>query len=473
MRGTSGALKTHPFRASSATRERPPPSMACWQRLAAVSGAIAVLTACGGSPPPPPDATPKVAPLGSTVAAPPPEASTVPAGGVPKQPMKPTGFERAARRALENRWLVVVGSGDSAPPLDDLGDLKLKPERVSSSRYVGLAPCQDLLVATSADREDDARFQARKIASTGLPVEVVFADRYVGPDARIDDYCDANEEEAPMQCGDLHFIVSQEGDNWLALDASVAELRAAMAEAGEISGAGAWWSAPLPDSVAGHAVGDVWQGVGMDGEAACKVTELAAVTRGISRSDITERPTCGLPQLFAKLGCKDEGLMWAVPHKAKLPLRLVKSTTEPSPTALAKAMVSVNQTELLRSMKSEAGHAGHAKTSFEVRKAASEGSTAMTVQGTVSAGGDETTCGGPDVARIVLGVVSGDGEPRVDFREATAIDGFEILDLEGDGKLELFELQWPGIRTIRSSDGSIACRLPIAHCANPCANDAS
>ncbi|MFT4624196.1 MAG: hypothetical protein ACI8PZ_002855 [Myxococcota bacterium] len=452
---------------------------------------VALAGCLGGSPPPPAPALDEAIPDQPEAEAPHdrPVASDISAGD---------------ERSYATRWLVVVQrTVDPEVPFDRLDELKAvetvdaKPVRLYSSHLNGLRPCQHIVVARAYDRREEARYFGHKLTLAGFDVEVIQAGEHAPLDGRVEAWCETSRLSVPSECpSDLHFVLAHGGMQWLDLDLSPGEVARAMVDAEPLAvdpKDSAWWSTALEQKGVGtavmgdtepgdaaqfaHMVGDVWRGVGASDEAVeCEVTGFSVVTRGTPHhrdAKDAKSPTCGVPRMLAQLNCS-EPVTWAVPELVELPTRYVRATDrEPTPIAMAKVMVTLTDSDLytrVRAITREATDANRAlldeATDIQLYKSA-DGREVLLVEGTLRTGEGKATCGRSDVNARIVGVVDSRGAVLSEFREFSgSVDG--LIDVDGDGRPELLQQQWPAMPTLFAAGGDLLCRVPTGYCDSPC-----
>jgi hypothetical protein len=432
-----------------------------------------VLAACGS--PPPPSA---------------PAASAAEGGSGPAEARAPKvgdrmGGARAVKpiaglvgdpSALADRWLVVVSRsatpGGESPALDLLAahpELEVQPQRLPSSAFRSLAPCEELVVAGAYVGRDEAAFQQRKLAAIDVTSELLFTGAYVGRRPQLEAWCAAQEDNGTADCGDTRFVEEIAGKRWLALglDATTTKGLIEGAPAPTPAADGSWVT-PLSAASAGSvSVGDVWEAwAGSTSAGACKVVGLSAVTRSIPSGE-----PCGGPEVLAEVDCRDAAL-FAVRPGARTPTAW-EHTGEPRPAPLAAAMVAVTQSDAFRAARGAVQRASDARRAkvdekFDVDVIRSATGAGMLVTATVSTGATGEGCTAEGEVHTVVGIVGPGGEVVTAFQDIGKGGVEAIVDLDGDGRPEIMDRAWPGVRSWRAVDGSTRCSLHPPQCINPC-----
>lgn len=431
---------------------------------------ILALHACGGPPP-----TSAVA----SASQPEPGVPTLPKmgdrlGGA--RAVKPNVGIVGDPSAMADRWLVVVArsntAGADSPSLGVLAahpELEVQPTRVSSSAFRSLAPCEELVVAGAYVGRDEAAFQQRKLAAVDVTSDLVFTGAYVGRRPQLEAWCGARQGAVSADCGDTRFVDQRAGKRWLALGLDAATTRGLVEGApAPAAAADGSWVAPLTASAAGAVtVGDVWEGwSSTEATGACKVVGLAAVTRSIPSG-----APCGGPEVLAEVECR-EGASFAVRPGARPPTPWLR-TGEPKPAPLAAAMVAVTQSDAFRAARDAVQRVAEARRAkvdeaFDIDVVRSSTGAGMLVAATLSTGSSGEGCTAEGEVHTVVGVVGAGGEVLTAFQDIGKGAVEAVVDLDGDGRPELLDQAWPGVRAWHGVDGATRCALEPPQCVNPC-----
>ncbi len=390
--------------------------------------------------------------------------------------IKPSAVLIGDPTSLADRWLVVAArsnvAGSDSPAIGALAnhpELEVQLMRVPSSAFRGLAPCEELVVAGAFIGRDEASFLMRKLATIDVTAELLFTGPYVGRRPQLEAWCEASRTEVSADCGDTRFVETVGGQSWLLLGLDAESTRSLVQSAGapEAQSDGSWVAA-LPAQTAGLiTVGDIWEGWSPTGPSgACKVTGLSALTRSVPSGE-----PCGGPVVVASVQCPN-GTTFANRPGAKPPTAWERKGA-PKAGPLAAAMVAVTQSDAYRGARDAVqrvadSRRGKVDEDFDVDVIRNAESSAMLVVATLSTGSSGQGCTAEGESRTVVGIVGGKGETLTAFQDIGmgVIDG--VIDLEGDGKPELFDRTWPSVRTVRGSDGAPRCAFEVPQCVNPC-----
>lgn len=411
-----------------------------------------------------------------------------PAGAAPAPPVATRDAlvvaDEATHAALDGQYLVIVHSGAAGEPLPE-GLLALARDparagslvRLRSSRFKGLMPCYDIVIAGASTQLSEARARAAELEAAGVDHYVKPAGSYVGPDPRLDDLC-AAESLGTCDTG-LRFVVHVGDAPHLALqlEAEVAEraIGGSPTPPARLSEDGSVWATPLPvQQVADVRKGDPWTLHSLESERTldCTVASFGAVTIGqphFSWTQAEERPTgpgCGSPEPMARLSCSEPtvGEAWLARPGGSGPLSVI-TLTDPEATALseADARLLVQQAEArLDAAQDQARAQGQP---LQVRHLATGDSGTRLLQLELQTGEGESWCGGPDLSEVHSLVLGAPG-PLVALHETT--DRAVLALVEVDGAVRLVERDWTGSLVMLDASGTEICAWERAYCDCPC-----
>ncbi|MGZ3458256.1 MAG: hypothetical protein ACXU86_07065 [Archangium sp.] len=431
--------------------------------LLAVSGCTG-LRACGTSEPPAPVAS---APDASTlrVAPPPPEA-------------------RYAKA-----WLVIVHA--SATPGEGEGGLEalrktglaVEPHRLSSNAFRHLRPCLEVVVARAfADRAGAEAFQKR-LAEAGVAGDV----KNAGPldperDAkeatcRAEAQAAAARAEARKEAAVPRFVEVHAGRAFMLLGP------AADAGLAPVDERRSLWMAPAEADPTGvFAKGDVVDLYGAAGpvRTGCEVVGFARINRGVPSSGYFQRqpppeaPGCGRAWAFAELDCAmtpNDGV-FALPAGTKAPV-FFESGDEPSPEERVAQEAELRGSPRFTALRTEGQvraeqvqePLGERVKAYDF--ASGERHLVLTVA-RFTTGEGNAACGDDYNQQVTRAVVrEPGGEERVlPLEELDGEDVLGVMDLEGDGKVELLlhESSFSGAVRLLREDGSEVAGAAVENC---------
>jgi hypothetical protein len=387
-------------------------------------------------------------------------------------------------------WLVIIHSsftpGEGAEALAALAKtgLPAAPYRLSTNAFRGLRPCLEVVVAHAfAGRAEAEAFQKR-LAEAGVEAYVKNAGALDLERERKEATCRAEAESAAARArahgprAAPRFVEVHDGRTFMLLGpvdegvalASVDERRSL-------------WMAPAETDPTGlFAKGDSVDLYGAAGpvQSGCKVTGFAWLNRGVphlgyfQQEPPPEAPGCGRPWAFAELDCMmtPNDLAFALPAGTKAPVFFSRGEG-PSDEMLAAQERALRESPLLARLRAEGSiQAEQAQERLQedmTAHAFSEGErhVVLTVA-RIRTGEGNSMCGSDYSGQLTRAVVLGPaGEARV--LGASELDGDEVagvMDLEGDGKVELLLHEpWPAqrVRLIRE-DGTEVAGAEVENC---------
>lgn len=266
----------------------------------------------------------------------------------------------------------------------------------------------------------------------------------------------------PAKDGDLAALTQIQGEPYLS-----GELPVAASGPWSSHSAGAvYWVSPTDQVDPARPVGDRWQ----SGEAVCTVVGYAAVVAEVVDQTPGEygyvAPNCGSPTVWTRLRCEGETAAFAVPSGVTPPRLAASRPVDPEASARAEAVLRANPRWL--------ADVEEAKRDAELRHIAVDESVAVSAWGlgadalllvdaSVWSGEGVDWCGGEDVLRRVVLVLTDEAQPRVLTDQG--LDGRTVLsglmDISGDGIPEL-RLGHDGTEVL--TGGSSRSLEPVAIC---------
>ncbi|HYO58268.1 hypothetical protein [Archangium sp.] len=438
--------------------------------LLAVSGCTG-LRGCGASEP-----TPVQAPASAASA---PDASTPSVAPPPPE----------ARYA--KKWLVIVHSsstpGEGSGVLEALRKtgLPAEPVRLSTNAFRDLRPCLEMVVAKVFAGRAEAESFRKQLAEAGVEAYVKNAGPLEPEREGKEAVCRAEAEAHAARAEALNlrtvprFVESHAGRTFMLLGEGTESVALEPVDARR-----SVWMAPVEEDPTGlFARGDTVDLYGAAGpvQAGCAVTGFAWINRGVphfgyfQQEPPPEAPGCGRPWAFAELDCAvapDAPLAFALPAGTKAPVFFGASEGLSAEVLEAQeaALLQSSRFATLRAEGSVQAEQVQEKLSEEVRvfNYSSGDTHAVFTVARFRTGEGNSACG-PDynqqVTRaVVLG--PGGGERLLPVKELAGEDVVGVLDLEGDGKVELLvQESWPShsVRLLRE-DGSEVAGAVVENC---------
>jgi hypothetical protein len=438
--------------------------------LLAMSGCSG-LRACGEAeqvpvPVPPPAAVEAPGPSTPRVAVPPPEA-------------------RYART-----WLVIIHS--SATPGEGSGALEAlkktglpaEPYRLSTNAFRDLRPCLEVVVAKAFAGRAEADAYQRQLAGAGVQAYVKNAGPLEPDREGRESFCRAGAEAHAARAESLkqqavpRFVESHAGRTFMLLGEASASVALEPVDARR----SLWMGAVEEDPTGLFAKGDKVDLYGAEGpvRAGCEVRGFAWINRGVphfgyfQQEPLPEAPGCGRAWAFAELDCavEPEARVFALPAGTKAPV-FFASGGEPSSEARASQEESLRRSPRFAALRSEGSIQAELvqeELSEEVRTfsyALGERRAVFTVA-RFRTGEGNSTCGADYNQQVTRAVVlePGGGERVLPAKELAGDDVVGVLDLEGDGQVELLlHESWPAqvVRLIRE-DGTEVAGAAVENC---------
>ncbi|MFL5353140.1 hypothetical protein [Archangium sp.] len=437
--------------------------------LLAMSGCSGV-RACGTSEQAPVQASPQAAaaPKPSTprVAVPPPEA-------------------RYAKT-----WLVIIHS--SATPGEGSGALEAlkktglpaEPYRLSTNAFRDLRPCLEVVVAKAFAARAEAAAYQQQLAGAGVEAYVKNAGPLEPEREARDAFCRASAEAHAARAESLkhqtvpRFVESHAGRTFMLLGEASESVALEPMDARR----SLWMGAVAQDPTGLFAKGDKVDLYGAEGpvKAGCEVTGFAWINRGVphfgyfQQEPPPEAPGCGRAWAFAELDCavEPEARVFALPAGTQAP---VFFTSADAPSDEVKA---AQEEALRRSPRFAALRSEGAIQAEQVQEELSEevstfsyGSGERHAVFTVArfrTGEGNSLCGSDYNQQVTRAVVRepGGAERPLPVKELAGDEVVGVLDLEGDGQVELLlHESWPSqaVRLIRE-DGTEVAGAAVENC---------
>ncbi|PTL79401.1 hypothetical protein DAT35_35000 [Vitiosangium sp. GDMCC 1.1324] len=387
-------------------------------------------------------------------------------------------------------WLVIVHSsanpgegGDALAALKKTG-LPSEPRRLSTNAFRDLRPCLEVVVARAFAGRAEADAYQKQLAAAGVEAYVKNAGPLESDREGREAACRAGAEAHAARAESLkrqavpRFVESHAGRTFMLLgEASESVVLEPMDARRSL-----WMSAVEQDPTGLFTRGDGVDLYGVDGpvHAGCKVTGFAWINRGVphfgyfQQEPPPEAPGCGRAWAFAELDCavEPESLVFALPAGSKAPVFFAPSEG-PSSEVLAAQEDALRRSPrfaMLRSEGSVQAEQVQEELSEEVRSfsyASGERYAVVTVA-RFRTGEGNSTCGtdyNQQVSRAVV-LEPGRGERLLPAKELVGDDVVGVLDLEGDGAVELLlHESWPSqaMRLVRE-DGTEVAGAVVENC---------
>ncbi|QRK08783.1 hypothetical protein JQX13_00945 [Archangium violaceum] len=411
-----------------------------------------------------------------------------PAAGAPDA-STPSVVQPPPEARYARMWLVIIHS--SATPGEGRGVLEAlkktglaaEPLRLSTNAFRDLRPCLEVVVAKAfAGRAEANAFQAQ-LAQAGVEAYV----KNAGPlDPELEGKeatCRSRAEARAARAETLktqavpRFVESHVGRTFMLLG----EARESVALEPVDVRRSLWMAAVEQDPTGLYTKGDRVDLYGVDGpvRAGCAVTGFAWINRAVPhfgyfmREPPPEAPGCGRAWAFAELDCAvaPEALLFALPAGTKAPV-FFASGAGPSEEVLAAqedALRKLPRFAELRTEGSVLAERVEEVLSEEVRAfnyASGERHAVFTVA-RFRTGEGNSACGTDYNQQVTRAVVlePGTGE-RLLPKELVGDEVVGVLDLEGDGQLELLlHESWPSqtVRLVRE-DGTEVAGASVENC---------
>ncbi|OJT18413.1 hypothetical protein BO221_40815 [Archangium sp. Cb G35] len=407
-----------------------------------------------------------------------PDASTP---GVAPPPLE-------ARYAKE--WLVIVHS--SSTPGEGsgvLGALKAtglpaEPVRLSTNAFKDLRPCLEVVVAKVFETRAEAEGFREQLSRAGVEAYVKNAGPLEPERERKDATCRADAAAHAARAEALNrrtvprFVESHVGRTFMLLG----EARTSVALE-PVDVRRSVWMAPIDADPTGLFVkGETVDLYGVAGllQAGCAVKGFAWINRGVphfgyfQQEPPPEAPGCGRPWAFAELDCAvaPDAVAFALPAGTKAPVFFAAGEGPPEEVLAAEeqALRRSERFAVLRSEGSIQAEQVQERLSEEVRafRYASGATHAVFTVARFRTGEGNSMCGGDYNQQVTRAVVLGPGgaERTLTAKALVGEDVVGVLDLEGDGKVELLvQESWPArAARLLHEDGSELAGSVVENC---------
>lgn len=436
--------------------------------LLAVSG-CSELRGCGASEPAPA----AVAPDAGT-----PEASTPSVAPPPPE----------ARYA--KKWLVIVHSsstpGEGSGVLEALREkgLPAEPVRLSTNAFKDLRPCLEVVVAKVFEGRAEAEGFQKQLSEAGVVAYVKNAGPLEPERERKDATCRAEAEAQAARAEALNrrsvprFVESHAGRTFMLLGEGTTSVALEPVDARR-----SVWMAPADEDPTGLFLkGDTVDLYGVAGpvRAGCMVKGFAWINRGVphfgyfQQEPPPEAPGCGRPWAFAELDCAvaPDALTFALSAGTKAPV-FFEASDGPSAEVLAAEEEKLRSSARFTALRAEGSVQAEQvqeRLSEEVRafRFASGDTHAVFTVARFRSGEGNSLCGSDYNQQVTRAVVlgPGGGERTLSLGELAGEDVVGVLDLEGDGKVELLvQESWPAqAARLLHEDGSELAGAVVENC---------
>ncbi|MCY1075388.1 hypothetical protein [Archangium lansingense] len=428
------------------------------------------LRGCGASEPAP--AAVAVAPDAGT-----PDAST------PSVALPPP----EARYA--KKWLVIVHSssvpGEGSEVLEAMREkgLPAEPLRLSTNAFRDLRPCLEVVVAKVFAARAEAEAFRKQLSEAGVEAYVKNAGPLEPERERRDATCRAEAEAHAARAEALNrrtvprFVESHAGRTFMLLGEGTTSVALEPVDARR----SVWMASVEEDPMGLFVKGDTVDLYGAAGpvQAGCTVKGFAWINRGVphfgyfQQEPPPEAPGCGRPWAFAELDCSvaPDVLAFALPAGSKAPV-FFEASEGPSAETLAAQEEALRRSARFAALRSEGSIQAEQvqeRLSQEVKafRFASGDTHAVFTVARFRTGEGNSVCGSDYNQQVTRAVVLGPGGERTLGREELAgEDVVGVLDLEGDGKVELLvQESWPSqaVRLLKE-DGSELAGAVVENC---------
>ncbi len=366
------------------------------------------------------------------------------------------------------KWLVIVHSsstpGEGGGVLEALraAGLPAEPLRLSTNAFKELRPCLEMVVAKVFEARGEAEGFREQLSQAGVEAYVKNAGPLETERERKDATCRTEAEAHAARAEGLtrrtvpRFVESHTGRTFMLLGEGMSSVALEPVDVRR-----SVWMAPVEEDptglfVKGEAV-DLYGAAGLL-KAGCTVKGFSWINRGVphfgyfQQEPPPEAPGCGRPWAFAELDCvvAPDVLAFALPAGTKAPVFFAAGEGPPA------EVLAAEEEALRRSARFSALRAEGAIQAEQVQERLSEevksfryasgGTHAVFTVARFRTGEGNSVCGGDYNQQVTRAVVLGPGgaERVLPAKELVGEDVVGVLDLEGDGKLELLvQESWP------------------------------
>lgn len=391
--------------------------------------------------------------------------------------------------AYAKTWLVILHSsptpGEGAQALEALKKtgLPAEPRRLSSNAFRNLRPCLEVVVARAFPDKAGAEGFQKQLVAAGVDAYVKNAGALDPERENKEAACRAvaTRASAPGRAVP-RFVEVQAGRTFMLLGKAADE-----SGLQPVDDSRSLWMGPASVDPSGFfAQGDAVDLYGASGlvQPGCKVTGFARINRGVPHFGYLQQqppptePGCGQAWAFAELDCgmTPNDVVFALPAGTKAP-EFYTPGDAPSEELRAEQDAALRKTARFVELSAE----GHIEAE-QVQEPLKEEVKASTFsQGErqvvltklhVYTGEGEGRCGRDYSAQVSRAVVRGPGvEARaLSVKELDADEVVGVLDLEGDGRVELLlDQSWTGrhLRLVRE-DGTEVAGSEVEFCDSGC-----
>ncbi|MDG1481539.1 MAG: hypothetical protein P8R54_18225 [Myxococcota bacterium] len=328
--------------------------------------------------------------------------------------------------SYEDTWMVVVHTSRTRGELPATWDALVaisrdgaRPERLESSHFKGLLPCDEIVVAAGIPEREGALLLSEGLRVSGVDNYVKNAGAYVGPDPRMAEACSTTA--LPAHSG-AQLAVSRGGVLHLPLRLPDTVHARALEGADEphASEDKTRWTAALPVQAVGEIeLGMMFTAVGLDGMAQeCSVSGFSVLTEGQPHfSDLQDgtldAPGCGTPRIHAVLSCDAPEVALVVPREEAPPR--VHGLTEAAPGVFSETLRSEDSFQALyRTLTAQASELGVPLSEASAGSVVS-GSSLRRVGLHLTTGEGLDVCGGADLSAPLHAITDAEGAVVMPF----------------------------------------------------------
>lgn len=416
--------------------------------------------------------------------------------GIPtkKEPASTPALDPKKAEALGDRWLIILSSkkesGFEPPSIAKLAqnpDLAAEVTRVSSTWFKNLMPCYEVVIAKSFSTQKEASEYSKKLTALGIENYAKNAGKFVGAQPQVEAFCQDESIVDDASCGGLRWVVSREKRSFMriVLDPETEQRTLENAPAPKALDANyESWLAPLTAKNLGpYSIGQKFTVYGGTTPKSCSIKGFVALTLGTPHFGYLQQaqeegkppqgPGCGSEETYAELDCAEtEGFAFAETAKQPTIYQLQAKTEDPKLYEMAlKALSSgAEYQKALEGATAQAKEKGQELKTIYGLQFFKGPQTVALFSITMQTGEGNNQCGADDVFIEMSALLSWEPgkEPKevlLPLRELSYGDVFGVLDLEGDGKLELETFKPMDTRgLLKLPEQSEVCELKIDFC---------
>jgi hypothetical protein len=382
------------------------------------------------------------------------------------------------------KWLVIVHSsstpGEGSGVLEALKGtgLPAKPLRLATNAFRDLRPCLEVVVAKAFEERAEAEAFRKQLGEAGVEAYVKNAGPLEPERERKEAACRDGAEAHAARAEALNrrtvprFVESHAGRTFMLLG----EGRESVALEPVDARRSVWMAAAEEDPTGLFARGDTVDLYGATGalQAGCTVKGFAWINRGVphfgyfQQEPPPEAPGCGRAWAFAELDCAgapEAALTFALPAGTKAPV-FFEASEGPSDEVRAAQEEALRNSPRFTALRSEGfiqAEQVQERLSEEVRafRYSSGDTHAVLTVARFRTGEGNSVCGTDYNQQVTRAVVLGPegGERVLPVKELAGEDVVGVLDLEGDGTVELLvQESWPAqtVRLVREDGAEVA-----------------